>query len=60
MTSTRQGFITIGSRVDATLAERVRQAAEAEDRSISSFTRRALQREVERVSTARLPERQAA
>jgi hypothetical protein len=39
----------IGSRIPIELAERVRRASEAEDRSVSYFTRRALRHELERV-----------
>jgi predicted transcriptional regulator len=43
----------IGSRVPLDFADRVRQAAEADERTVSQFIRRALRREVERVNTDR-------
>ncbi len=41
--------IVIGSRVPADFADSVRQAAEAEDRSVGYLIRRALRHELERV-----------
>lgn len=40
----------IAARVPTALAEQARAAAEAEDRSISSFTRRALHHELQRIN----------
>jgi len=48
-----QTAVVIGSRVPADFAERVRQAAEAERRSVSNFTMLALEHEVQRVDTER-------
>lgn len=50
---TTQAVTVIGSRVPIELAERIRRAAEAEDRTISNFARRALQHELERVDAER-------
>jgi predicted transcriptional regulator len=41
--------VIIHARLPTALAERARAAAEAEDRSISYLTRRALERELERL-----------
>jgi predicted transcriptional regulator len=46
--STQNAVTVIGSRVPIELAERVRRAAEAEDRTISNFIKRAVQHEVQR------------
>lgn len=51
--TTQANTIVIGSRVDPQFAERVREAARAEDRSLGSLIRRALQHELERVNTER-------
>ena len=51
--NTQTAVTVIGSRVPAELAERVRRAAEAEDRTISNFIKRAVQREVQRVDVHR-------
>jgi predicted transcriptional regulator len=51
--STQSAVTVIGSRVPTELAERVRRAAEAEDRTISNFIKRAVQREVQRVDAER-------
>jgi predicted transcriptional regulator len=59
MTSTQQ-HTTIGSRVPLDFAQQVRQAAEAEDRSIGSFIRQAIRNELERTSTSHQHERQVA
>jgi hypothetical protein len=42
-------FTLVVSRVPVPFAEQVRSVAEGEDRSVSNFTKRALQRELERV-----------
>jgi predicted transcriptional regulator len=49
----------IGSRVPTEFAEDVRQAAEAEDRSVSYLIRRALGRELERVRNGNADEPRA-
>jgi predicted transcriptional regulator len=46
--STHTAVTVIGSRVPVAFAERVRRAAEAEDRSVSYLIKRALEREVQR------------
>jgi len=46
----------IGSRVPIEFAERVRRAAQAEDRSVSYLIKRSLQRELQRVSADHEPE----
>ncbi len=51
--STHTAVTVIGSRVPVELAERVRRAAEAEDRTISNFIKRAVQHEVQRVDAER-------
>lgn len=47
--STQPAVTVIGSRVPVDFAARVRQAAEADERTVSQFIRRALRHEVERV-----------
>ena len=48
-----QTATVIGARVPVDFAERVRRAAQAEDRSISNYIKRALEREVQRVDAER-------
>jgi Ribbon-helix-helix protein, copG family len=47
-TDSTQAEVNIGSRVSLDFADRVRQAAEAQDRSVSALIRTALRREIER------------
>jgi hypothetical protein len=49
--STQTAVTVIGSRVPIDFADRVRRAAEADERTVSQFIRRALRHEVERVNT---------
>jgi predicted transcriptional regulator len=51
--STQTAVTVIGSRVPADFAERVREAAAAEDRSVSNFIKRAVEHEVQRVDAER-------
>lgn len=48
-TDTDRAVTVIGSRVPLDFADRVRQAAKADERTVSQFIRRALRHEVERV-----------
>jgi predicted transcriptional regulator len=54
--STQTAVTVIGSRVPVAFAEDIRRAAEAEDRSVSYFIRRALRNEVQRVGIDHQPE----
>jgi predicted transcriptional regulator len=51
--NTQTAVTVIGSRVPVAFAERVRRAAQAEDRSVSYLIKRALEREVQRVDAER-------
>lgn len=55
-----QAVTVIGSRVPIEFAKDIRRAAEAEDRSVSYFIRRALRNEVQRVGATPEPDRQTA
>jgi len=57
--STQTAVTVIGSRVPVEFAERVRRAAEADHRSVSNFTRLALERAVQHVGTNHEPEQAA-
>ena len=49
--------VVLHTATPETLAEEIRRAAEAEDRSTSSWLRRAAQRELERLAEREGPER---
>lgn len=53
MAGTQTAVTVVGARVPAEFAERVREAAAAERRSVSNFAKVALEHEIQRVDAER-------